>query len=159
MQSQRKSFNRKVSILIFIVSLLLLNGSVLQADAPDVSDLFYYAGDAHVHTRHGGIDAPWVDVADQAADAQGAGLGWVQFTEHSDLVIPFIKDYLTDEEWYQLVAETSSDYSGIKTLPGEEVTVGNGEDLSTWGHFLAWTPHTELSLIEYMNRRETPLKK
>ena len=51
-------------------------------------------------------------------------------------VVP--RDYLTNADWGQLVAETNLDYSGIKTLPGEEVTVGNGNDLSIWGHFLAY---------------------
>ncbi|MCL6472404.1 MAG: CehA/McbA family metallohydrolase [Firmicutes bacterium] len=120
-------------ILALGIVLSLLTSSAFAAS--------YYAGDGHVHTYLSGevalttgatIDR-WVNVATKK------NLNWFSVTDHSDLVLnnKLFKDELTIPEWSILQQETGKNW-GTPVLLGEEVTVGNGKDLKTRGHFLTY---------------------
>lgn len=102
MQVKIRSFTKTLFPILIVYSFIFSPTTL--AVVPDVQNLGYYSGDAHVHTRLSGdpIITWFVDVKDQVADANRVGLNWTQFTEHSDVVLGrypifYPKAYLSDD--------------------------------------------------------------
>ena len=76
-----------------------------------------------------------------AKAGKNVGLDWVTTTDHSDVyMFGKVRTYINNDIWNALQAEATNTQNnlGLPVLLGEEVTVGNGSDLETTGHFLAY---------------------
>jgi PKD repeat protein len=134
--------NRKGIVLIPFFILVLISATAF-ASVSDATNLAYFPGDGHVHTEYSWDAAFYKDnIEEMSLSGKSNGLSWEIITDHSDVVsFNLIRwDVMTPTDWQNQVAECQnvSQKLGITVLPGEEITIGNGTDLETRGHFLAY---------------------
>jgi chitodextrinase/uncharacterized protein YegL len=95
--------------------------------------------------------------------AKNVGLKWAILTEHSDYVTKrfllggsyTVRDILTPMKWEREKLDLANTVD-IPVLQGEEITIGNGINLETQGHFLAYkisSPVQTLDSIDDSNRK------
>ena len=114
--------------------------------------LAYPNGDTHIHSNWSS-DSPFLTPNYYASRYQDSGFDFIYFTEHSDVLIWWqnylgmkIKDANTYSEY---VTEVRNLNKEILTFPGIELTVGNGDNWESEGHFIT------LSDTGYINPFET----
>ena len=141
---KKSIWSRKFLLLFFAILGLLISTNLTSAIIPDVRDKTYSSGDAHIHTeysilRHSGSRDAFSSIIDQYNAAKEAGLDWITITDHSDFVFynRLILGYMTDEGWNYQRTKVNEIYD-FPVLLGEEITIGNGENLKTEGHLLAY---------------------
>lgn len=111
--------------------------------------------DGHVHSKYSdeGIFTKNTDILDidrDLSDEFGSG-SWANIgcaiTDHSDVVLEvetemfskvIFRSILTTQEWIDRETDINNLVSAHLVIPGEEITMGNGTDVNTEGHFLAY---------------------
>src|SRR3989304_5132203 len=93
------------------------------------------------------------------------GSGWAILTEHSDYR-PFglFTKTLIQDTWDQEMQDITEETPYFAVFQGEEITIGNGNDLKTDGHLLAYGLKDPLSglpkpVISIYNKSDTSRRK
>lgn len=139
-----KKWSFLISLLVFI-----LTSITAFARVPDAINLAYFPGDGHIHSKDSWDASAYNDdIEELALAAEKEGLSWTIVTNHSDVVTRkwglwgelIVRQVMTPSNWQNQISECQSvsQKLGITVLPGEEITIGNGTNLETRGHFLAY---------------------
>lgn len=136
---------RKLSYLCCFIILLALCG--VAAVTPKASAYQVVVFDGHVHSEYSDEGPATKNTSirkinDDLSKAFGSGI-WnnagCAVTDHSDVSLKHIfRSLLTETEWSQRNNDINGVNSSFIFLPGEEVTIGNGSNFATEGHFLAY---------------------
>lgn len=118
-------------VALIVALLFIFNSSFAFAAAPSFTS--WNPGDGHIHTTKSDGKS---SVGKMVQTGESEGLDWHVITDHSDVTYfdRFVRKYLTNEDWAALTTDTAN----VGAFLGEEVTVGNGKDLKTMGHFLVY---------------------
>jgi len=135
---KKSIWSRKFLLVFFAILSVFISTNLASGVIPDLSDMSYFSGDAHIHTSYSKDLLFTSPIADQYNAAKTLGLDWIAITDHSDVVFfnRFVRDYMTDAKWQEQQAEIAK--IDFPVLLGEEITIGNGQNLETEGHFLAY---------------------
>jgi len=150
-------------MLITLVFFLFQFSAVVSVIALEAE---YQTGDAHIHTKDS-WDAykvhPYLDVSDMVNASKSKDLEWAIITDHSDVVTrkwifwgdQIIRDFLDQERWQNQKQKIQA-ITDFPILQGEELTMGNGKDLKTEGHFLAYGINDFIPTLSSLNDAKRP---
>lgn len=133
------------TIVLILLSIFLVAGkAVADLPKPDATSTGYYSGDAHLHTsqsKDAELFHPFTDVNDMVTAAKRESLNWIAITDHSEVITGMFSkspwDVFEPDEW-QSQQEDIAVVTDFPVISGEEITMGNGNDLETQGHFLGY---------------------
>lgn len=136
---------RQVSYSIYLIILLALIAVV--TITPKASAYQVVIFDGHVHSKYS--DEGFVTkntiinkIDEDLSKTFGSGI-WTNvgcaITDHSDVARRYMfRSILTEQEWAERESDINNVSSPYVLIPGEEVTIGNGSNFATEGHFLAY---------------------